>query len=67
MSAEELGTDLGRERLGNCIFTVPVEGRLVSMCEVNALGGRERLYARMRGSDVPAPHDATTRLTVRAT
>jgi hypothetical protein len=44
MSAAELGTPLGEERLELCAFRVPIEGRLMSMCEANALGGRERYY-----------------------
>ena len=45
MSREELDTPLGRERLSHCVFHVPVDGELVSMCEVNALGVREAYYA----------------------
>ncbi len=45
MSREEIETPLGRERLAHCVFQVPVDGELVSMCEVNALGIRERYYA----------------------
>jgi len=52
MSAEELRTPLGRERLAACTFKVPVEGELVSMCEVNATDIRERLNARL------VPHGA---------
>lgn len=55
MSRDELATPLGRERLAHCIFQVPVDGELMSMCEVNALGVRERYYAqlvrRARGAD----------------
>jgi len=36
MNREELSTPLGRERLGACVFRVPVGGRMVSMCELNA-------------------------------
>lgn len=45
MSAAELQTDEGRERLAHCVFHVPVNGELVSMCEVNALGIRDQYYA----------------------
>jgi hypothetical protein len=44
MSAAEIATPLGRERLALCAFKVPVEGRLEPMCAVNALGLRERVY-----------------------
>lgn len=47
MSRDELDTPLGRERLAHCVFHVPVDGELVSMCEVNALGVRERYYAQL--------------------
>jgi len=47
MSREEIETPLGRERLAHCVFQVPVDGELVSMCEVNALGVRERYYAQL--------------------
>lgn len=54
MSREEIETPLGRERLAHCVFQVPVDGELVSMCEVNALGIRERYYARLARAGRPA-------------
>jgi Radical SAM superfamily len=48
MSAEELATPLGQERLAMCVFQVPVDGQPRSMCEVNALGLRERYYAQLQ-------------------
>ena len=36
MSPEELSTPVGQERLAACVFRVPVDGRMVSMCELNA-------------------------------
>lgn len=47
MSAAELAHPDGRERADTCAFKVPIDGRLESMCVVNALGLRERVY---RGS-----------------
>jgi hypothetical protein len=47
MSREEIETPLGEERLRHCVFHVPINGELVSMCEVNAQGLRERLYAQL--------------------
>jgi hypothetical protein len=44
MSAGEIATRLGQERLSACVFRVPVDGRLEPMCAVNALGGRSRFY-----------------------
>lgn len=49
MSAAELATPAGRERLSACAFRVPVDGRLESMCAVNALGAREAVYRRAVG------------------
>ncbi len=45
MSAAEMATDEGRYRLRHCVFMVPVDGELKSMCEVNAAGLRDRVYA----------------------
>jgi rSAM/selenodomain-associated transferase 2 len=48
MSRDELLTPRGRERLGLCVFRLAVGDRLVSMCEVNALGVRDRFYEQLR-------------------
>jgi MoaA/NifB/PqqE/SkfB family radical SAM enzyme len=47
MSRAQLATPLGQERVAQCVFHVPVNGALVSMCEVNALGIRETYYAEI--------------------
>jgi hypothetical protein len=44
MSREQIESAEGRERLDLCMFRLPVDGELVSMCEVNALGVRDRYY-----------------------
>jgi hypothetical protein len=44
MSKDELESPLGQERLAHCVFRVPINGQMLSMCEVNALGIRERYY-----------------------
>jgi len=44
MSREQIESAEGRERLDLCVFRLPVDGELVSMCEVNALGVRDRYY-----------------------
>ncbi|MCU0633644.1 MAG: radical SAM protein [Gemmatimonadaceae bacterium] len=56
MSRAQLETPLGQERLAQCVFHVAVDGALVSMCEVNALGVREQYYAQLtaRRRAVPA-------------
>jgi hypothetical protein len=38
MSADELDTPNGRERIDQCAFKVPIDGELRSMCEVNGAG-----------------------------
>ena len=43
MSADELETPAGRERLEACVFRLPVAGRMVSMCEMNGSGLRAAL------------------------
>ncbi len=48
MSAEELATPLGQERLQACAFHLPVDGRMVPMCEVNATDLRQRLNRQLR-------------------
>lgn len=53
MSRAEIETATGRERLDLCVFRVPVGGRLVSMCEVNALGVRDRFYEAIRAGRDP--------------
>jgi hypothetical protein len=64
MSRDELQTPSGRERLAHCVFRVPVDGELLSMCEVNALGVRERYYAGLaaragrRSAPLPVAPDA---------
>jgi Radical SAM superfamily len=52
MNADELKTPLGRARLDACVFKLPVEGKMVSMCEMNATPIREALH---REWAVPAP------------
>jgi MoaA/NifB/PqqE/SkfB family radical SAM enzyme len=44
MSAAELATETGRERLSACVFRVPVGDEMAPMCRVNAGGLREALY-----------------------
>ena len=48
MGKDELTTPLGRERLKACVFKLPIGGRMVSMCEVNATGIRRALNAAGR-------------------
>lgn len=46
MDADELQTPLGRERLDACVFKLPVDGRMISMCEMNATSLRLELNER---------------------
>ena len=48
MSREELTTVEGQSRLAQCVFHVPVNGVLTSMCEVNAMGVRDAYYEALR-------------------
>ena len=61
MSQAELATPLGQERLKLCVFQVPIGDTLVSMCEVNALGVRDRYYEAIRTGRMP-----TASVTVQA-
>ncbi len=47
MSNDETKTSLGHERLDQCVFRVPVNGSLMSMCEFNANGHRDEYYGLM--------------------
>jgi hypothetical protein len=47
MSAAEMKTSLGQQRLDACAFRVPINGRLESMCAVNASGLRETYYRQL--------------------
>jgi pyruvate-formate lyase-activating enzyme len=53
MSRAELATPAGQERLALCVFKAPVGEGLVSMCELNALGGRDRYYDTLGASGEP--------------
>lgn len=47
MSAAEMKTAHGQERLAACAFRVPINGRLEPMCAVNALDLREAYYRQI--------------------
>jgi hypothetical protein len=66
MSGVELATAVGQERLALCVFKAPVGDTLVSMCELNALGVRDRYYDELRdaGSRPAEPTDEHRPLTV---
>ena len=53
MSKAELQSDEGQARLAHCVFHVPINGELVSMCEVNALGIRDEYYAELARAGSP--------------
>ena len=54
MSATELETPVGRERLDLCVFRVAIDGETVPMCRVNATDLRERFYAQFEECLEPA-------------
>ncbi len=58
MSRDELHTDVGQQRLAHCVFHVPINGELRSMCEVNALGMRDAYYASLTDAGVTIAVDA---------
>ncbi len=47
MSPEELTTDVGKARLDACVFRLPYRGQMVAMCQMNAGGVREQMYAEI--------------------
>ena len=60
MDAHELETPLGAERCDACVFRVPIDGELVSMCRVNAGQDRERLYGVPRQAPPVTQHARTS-------
>ena len=54
MDAAELDTPLGQERLAACAFKLPVEGELVSMCQMNATSLRGQLNRAQLNRALPA-------------
>lgn len=46
MGEDELKTRLGRARLDACVFKLPVNGKMVSMCEMNATPLREEITSK---------------------
>ncbi len=48
MSPQEINTPEGQERIANCVFMVPIDGELVSMCQVNATDLRDRFYEQIK-------------------
>jgi hypothetical protein len=57
MSRQQIETPLGRERLDLCIFHLAIDGKIVSMCEANALGVRDQYYAALLPKAPPAPQE----------
>ncbi len=45
MSPASLATENGQARLHACVFRLPYRGEMIPMCQMNAGGVRERLYA----------------------
>jgi uncharacterized radical SAM superfamily Fe-S cluster-containing enzyme len=46
-SAAELQTPLGQDRLDSCVFKLAVDGKLVSMCEMNATPLRAEIHRKL--------------------
>ena len=53
MSPAELETPVGQQRLGACVFRLPVGGEMVPMCQVNAGGTREAFYRDLESAAAP--------------
>ena len=53
MSAAELATPTGQERLAACVFRVPIGDEMVPMCRVNTSGAREAVYGRSASPSTP--------------
>jgi hypothetical protein len=54
MGDDEVLTARGQERIAQCVFHVPVDGALVSMCAVNATARRREYYATLARAAAPA-------------
>ena len=60
MSADQIETPLGQERVSACAFKVPYKGEMVSMCAFNAMGHRQASYDESRSiSDRASCSEAT--------
>jgi hypothetical protein len=55
MSRDELHTDAGRARLDACSFKVPVDGQMVSMCELNGTALRHDLNRAVQKKSASLP------------
>ncbi len=55
MDRTTLETELGRERVAACAFKLPVNGKMISMCEMNGTELREQTY---RVASEPAAEEA---------
>jgi Radical SAM superfamily len=51
MAPAELATENGKARLDACVFRLPYRGEMIPMCQMNAGGVRERLYADIVAGD----------------
>lgn len=56
MSPDELETPLGKERLAACVFQVPIDGKMVPMCQMNAAGLRQALNEELRAASRQPGH-----------
>jgi len=61
MSESELHTDEAKQRLAACSFKVPVEGRMVSMCEFNATELRAEQNRKLQAQTISLRTSAQVR------
>ena len=55
MSRDELDTEEGRQRLEACVFRLPINGKMVSMCELNGTDLRRDLNVEEQNRLVSLP------------
>ncbi len=58
MSPEEAASERGQERLDACVFRLPYQGKMVPMCQMNALGVRDQFYSEIIAGEQRIDEDA---------
>ncbi|MCM2314917.1 MAG: radical SAM protein [Thermoanaerobaculia bacterium] len=58
MSPEEAASPVGQERLDACVFRLPYQGKMVPMCQMNALGVRDQFYSEIIAGEQQVDQDA---------
>ena len=58
MSPEEASSPVGQERLDACVFRLPYQGKMIPMCQMNALGVRDQFYSEIIAGEQQVDHEA---------